>query len=1086
MHRLLGLDRFSSLEKDFRFTRERERELQLAKRRLDMARANEEWGQAHTEEVETGERIHAAQLVAYATNADKCEHVIATTAQQVGELETREKEIRDRLRRCTAIQEAMALTDRVPGLLEDVKRAREHLGQAHTMMVEFDRIQREELPAMRARIKQVRDVLTAIAVVETTDMDLTQALNSLRAVQARVDAAERAREEESNRVRALATVQARLEHRNVDRAARVDRDTERISMADDRYDRLTAAAKLVRVWEGAIEALKSARDELATVESRAAYLMECHEVVEQRAYAHEQARLAAVTAAQAAQQAQATAEKARVRDALASWIRLARTSASMVDLTERRLAVENDRTAAHENYAHARQARRRPQRIAIGAGVLAAVGAAFGFVWHPAFVPAVVALCVGAAYLIRCQRAMAALTAAAQKMAEIDAQERDLEVEQRAANIASSDQSALPHHEHTLRDLGVPIPASIEAAEAAMAALNAAGMSDGQNAHDIARDAALEAGRFAESATQAREKLADAQAIEERARDAAAHDGRVASVERITAAQRHMELALRNAQTATSRDLTWPVSSQDIAVALAGCSAEQETARTRLNEGEVESAALVVEAENEVRQAAESLAEAQAALATACAAVVDGEVERASVAVATARDALDQVTSNVALVATSAEVSAERGAVEAERGRIEERISTLEAKLADRATVKQTIDSQEAAMADAFAKAVKAVGAMCEALATVGLAPLGRRAADTGNDALDQASVPETTEAHITELRMTLLNAGRDELKTLNAPQLQKTLEDILQESAVLNRRGMDLWETLNDIIAKMREILLARGFALPDTHSRSAIGAVWTLTMAVDPQEIPTLTERHTRAQQKLYAARQRIEALRAELGYPDDMPGIDDCQQRVDSLLEERQIGERAQSIIRETRDRIARHVLPTTERNMQLLLPQLTSRRYRDVRLTAPDTEDGKPGEVDYRIRVWDPRASRYFSKNVFSGGTRDQCSLALRLAFALATLPQELGVAPGFMFLDEPLSAFDSRRAQDLVTLLTSGTISEQFAQVIVISHSHAFERDAFRYRVLMNDGRVQESTLPVPINETATSTLGTPALAIVRA
>jgi hypothetical protein len=74
--------------------------------------------------------------------------------------------------------------------------------------------------------------------------------------------------------------------------------------------------------------------------------------------------------------------------------------------------------------------------------------------------------------------------------------------------------------------------------------------------------------------------------------------------------------------------------------------------------------------------------------------------------------------------------------------------------------------------------------------------------------------------------------------------------------------------------------------------------------------------------------------------------------------------------------------------------------------------PEDTDGQSGEMDYRIRVWDPAAGRYVAKNIFSGGTRDQCSLALRLAFALATLPQELGVAPGFIFLDELLSTFDS--------------------------------------------------------------------------
>ncbi|HEU5375829.1 MAG TPA: ABC transporter ATP-binding protein, partial [Ktedonobacteraceae bacterium] len=188
------------------------------------------------------------------------------------------------------------------------------------------------------------------------------------------------------------------------------------------------------------------------------------------------------------------------------------------------------------------------------------------------------------------------------------------------------------------------------------------------------------------------------------------------------------------------------------------------------------------------------------------------------------------------------------------------------------------------------------------------------------------------------------------------------------------------------------------------------------------------------------------------------------DECQQRVDQLREEREIYLRAQQLLRKTHDRIVRRVLPITERNMQPLLQQLTGGRYRDVCLT-PEETDGQSGELDYRIRVWDPIARRFVAKNIFSGGTRDQCSLALRLAFALATLPQELGVAPGFIFLDEPLSAFDAQRAQALVELLTTGTIAQQFSQVVLISHLHAFNREAFRYHIRMEGGQIVESDLP---------------------
>jgi len=87
------------------------------------------------------------------------------------------------------------------------------------------------------------------------------------------------------------------------------------------------------------------------------------------------------------------------------------------------------------------------------------------------------------------------------------------------------------------------------------------------------------------------------------------------------------------------------------------------------------------------------------------------------------------------------------------------------------------------------------------------------------------------------------------------------------------------------------------------------------------------------------------------------------------------------------------------------------------------------------------------------------------LALRLAFALATIPQELGVAPGFIFLDGSLSAFDSFRAQALVDLITTGTVAQQFNQVILISHQHAFDREAFQYHVGMDSSQIVESDLP---------------------
>ena len=159
------------------------------------------------------------------------------------------------------------------------------------------------------------------------------------------------------------------------------------------------------------------------------------------------------------------------------------------------------------------------------------------------------------------------------------------------------------------------------------------------------------------------------------------------------------------------------------------------------------------------------------------------------------------------------------------------------------------------------------------------------------------------------------------------------------------------------------------------------------------------------------------------------------------------------RAQDILGQTRQRMINKVLPDTMRNMCLLLPLLTAGRYRYAELTP-----------DYRLQVWDERKHGYVEKTLYSGGTQDQFSLALRLGFALAALPRELGTSPGFLFLDEPLSSFDHDRTAALIDLLTQGQIATFFQQVFLISHSQAFDPASFTHHIVMEDGAVAAGTL----------------------
>lgn len=153
------------------------------------------------------------------------------------------------------------------------------------------------------------------------------------------------------------------------------------------------------------------------------------------------------------------------------------------------------------------------------------------------------------------------------------------------------------------------------------------------------------------------------------------------------------------------------------------------------------------------------------------------------------------------------------------------------------------------------------------------------------------------------------------------------------------------------------------------------------------------------------------------------------------------------RAMVLLDTTRDSIMSGVKQNVEKHMMHFLPVLTDHHYNMARID----------DTDYRIEIYDREAKQWKAKGVFSGATQDQFSLALRLAFAISTIPSSRGARPGFIFLDEPLSGFDNRRREGFMKLLQE-ELSQYFVQIIVISHLESL-REEFEYRLEMDSGRI---------------------------
>lgn len=253
---------------------------------------------------------------------------------------------------------------------------------------------------------------------------------------------------------------------------------------------------------------------------------------------------------------------------------------------------------------------------------------------------------------------------------------------------------------------------------------------------------------------------------------------------------------------------------------------------------------------------------------------------------------------------------------------------------------------------------------------------------------------------------------------------------------------------------ARIGDLLASQGVVAPQPLTAAGVEQAYPLVLQVDPQEALPLREEQEQLVRHIGALEAKIGELRQRLYIEPQELDLEECRRQVRERERQKRLKEYATRILNTARDRMVRKVLPNTERNMALILPLLTAQRYHEAQVTD-----------DYRIQVWDEQAGRYVAKGIFSGGAKDQFSLALRLAFALATLPQELGATPGFIFLDEPLSSFDPPRTQSLVELLTRGQIAANFPQIFVISHNRSFDPESFPYRVVIEEGRVAESNLP---------------------
>ncbi len=291
--------------------------------------------------------------------------------------------------------------------------------------------------------------------------------------------------------------------------------------------------------------------------------------------------------------------------------------------------------------------------------------------------------------------------------------------------------------------------------------------------------------------------------------------------------------------------------------------------------------------------------------------------------------------------------------------------------------------------------------------------------------------------------------AGGEQVRAHMA-QVEKQLGALEREHSIRSRSAR---EAIAAARAIERELGIADG--LSEQPALAELQDLAERFAQTNLDERPALEARVKRLNQRVGELRGTQERLERELGLVGEMVELEQAERDLTAQQREQAQRKFGAEMVARARRRIVQKILPATMEYMRRILPQLTRDRYHDAEL---DPES-------YKIRVWDERAGQsgaWKEKNIFSGGTKDQFSLALRLAFALATLPQERGTSPGFIFLDEPLGSFDDERANALLYLLTEGEIGRAFDQIFLISHVPVQE-SKFTHRIRLENGTLVENT-----------------------
>ncbi len=1067
LRKLLGLEKLMSLSEQFTATPRDEQLLNDSVEQLKLAEMQARIPELSMQLGQIEAALDAITISEDLTEISQQEAEIAEQELSLEELQKKRVELKGRQVRAQQLKKASEVLGEIIAAYDAMAEARRELPLLEQQIAELDRREREELPALEKRVRELGDLSRSFGTLERMAADLLTAVNTIKELEQELKQPKASPDELEELDQQIASTRSQLEQ-----VQQAQRDLEEQNRSgrpqlEARLQRLRALSEQLAAFRQRTEQYALQVMSQGLSEENAAQLKKVQKELQET---EQELTLVENEARQAQQQADALEKRWRqlsIARQIEEWQRLKGLSRSLTDAEQHVMAAHQKQEQLTMTSIAVRRTATRQLGMAIVCLVLTVFSGSFAIVnaLQRAYVVATIAgflalaLAAGVAFCWYNYSKTRQKVEIADHLAQEAVNQVSMMVAAReAAMRVGGSYEGVAQIEHEIRSLGGSVPRSVDEARYLLDQI--------PNRDESLADIQKKMTELRNSAVASRNQVNVTMEAVARLRKERAH----LEEQRQKEDQDRSESTLRSEQAALeqmrqeiiSRFSREGLSAPNLQAADSAATSKNTEAETVLQDAikatEQEMAVLdgKLTALPDVKARLKTQQEALHALLTRRQAAVERraysqtsspsqQIERARQQQIALRDALrnlqDSLRQRVKPLGVSFGQAAISSAESVARKQLEELHITLGRRVeleSRRAAYTVTLKERQESLSEHYQRLAKY------------------------SSSLGSWVVPTNP---FTETLVSLRNRCLRELQEANENAIVRELEEMqIWEGA--SKAKIELCqqeiEEAHDRIATM---LMQRSRPTPKSYTFTDIVAVWPLVGEYSSQDRSRLEEESQALEQELRELEHQELELSTKLLTGNSKLDLEQARKRMEQYERNYQTKKRGSLLVKAVSERLMRKMLPRTEYYMQQLLPLLTSGRYHDVRLRT-DSEEGTASGGPFQLRVWDSAANDYVSKSVLSGGTADQFSLVLRLAFAIAALPRELGAAPGFMLLDEPLSAFDSKRAQALVDVVTGELLGEHFEQVMFISHSGSFDPALFPYHLYLEGGMVVESNLPV--------------------